>query len=120
MLTAMGYGLLSIVIIVFAVSFVLSLILRFSSLTEDSVGMVVMAATVLAFFMGGFISGGKKGEKGWMVGGGTALLYILLVFLIQFLGYRMTFNAQQIMYHGGYLLSAILGGIIGVNLRSSR
>ena len=66
--------------------------------------------------MGGFISGGKGKQKGWMLGGLTGLLYSITIFLFQFLGLDQLFNFEQIVYYICYILIAMMGGILGVNL----
>ncbi|MGA9287305.1 MAG: TIGR04086 family membrane protein [Anaerobacillus sp.] len=116
-LSSMGSGLLTIVVIVLATSVLFSLILRFTSVSQHGISPFIIVGSVIAFFIGGFISGGKGGEKGWLLGGGTACMYILLLFLIQYLGYRMNMNLEQLLYHGAYALVCILGGIIGVNVK---
>ncbi|RXJ00023.1 TIGR04086 family membrane protein [Anaerobacillus alkaliphilus] len=117
----MVYGLVTILGIILSVSFIISLLLRFTALTETSFSWVIMILTFLALLVGGFVSGGKSKQKGWMVGAGTGLLYSLLVFLVQYLGYNATFTMEQYLFHGGFILAAIIGGIFGVNVvRNSR
>lgn len=119
--TSMIYGLITILVIILSVSFIISLLLRFTSLTESSFKWVIIVLTFVAILIGGFVSGGKSKQKGWLVGAGTGLLYSLLVFLVQYLGYNDTFSMQQYLFHGGYVLIAIIGGIFGVNVvRNSR
>ncbi len=121
LLTSMVFGLVTILGIILSVSFVISLLLRFTSLTENSFSWVIMVLTFVALLVGGFVSGGKSKQKGWMVGAGTGLLYSLLVFLVQYLGYNTTFSMEQYLFHGGFILAAIIGGIFGVNVvRNSR
>lgn len=112
----MLYGLTSIFIIALSFSLVISLILKTTSLTEASFKWVILILSFLALFIGGFISGGKAKQKGWLSGLGTGLLFTFITFLIQYLGYNVGFSAEQYMYHGGYILCAIFGGMIGVNL----
>ena len=119
-ITAMLYGLGTILIIVLAASLILSLLLKFTEIEEASLKWIIMTLSVLALFMGGIVSGRKNKEKGWLIGGGTGLLFTLLVFLVQFLGYKTSFTLQQTLYHLGYIMIAIVGGIIGVNLASKR
>lgn len=120
-LTSMVYGLVTILVIILSVSFIISLLLRFTSLTETSFTWVIMILTFVALLVGGFVSGGKSKQKGWMVGAGTGILYSLLVFLVQYLGYNATFTTEQYLFHGGFILAAIIGGILGVNVvRNSR
>ncbi|MDP4550424.1 TIGR04086 family membrane protein [Alkalihalobacillus macyae] len=116
-LSSMGSGLLTIVVIVLATSVLLSLILRFTSVSQQGISPFIIVGSVIAFFIGGLIAGGKGGERGWLLGVGTACMYIVLLFLIQYLGYRVNMNAEQLLYHGGYGLVCILGSIIGVNLK---
>ncbi|WEZ09421.1 hypothetical protein P5663_06075 [Priestia flexa] len=42
------------------------------------------------------------------------------LFFISGLRYNELFSAQQLLFHGGFLLVAMLGGVIGVNLSGSR
>lgn len=117
---AILYGLITIFVIALVTSLVFSLLLKFTSLTESSITWLLLGLSVLAMFIGGFVAGGNGKEKGWLVGGVTALLYSLIIFLFQFLGYGQIFSMEQTMYHGGFLVVAMVGGVFGVNLASSR
>ncbi|THE15330.1 TIGR04086 family membrane protein [Bacillus timonensis] len=118
MSVAMVYGVVAIFVIVIVSSLLISLLLRFTSLQESSMSWVILGASFLALFIGGFVSGGKGKEKGWLIGGGTGVLYSIIVFIVQFLGYDTTFTVEQTMYHAGFLAAAAIGGIFGVNMTS--
>lgn len=113
---AMVYGVIAIFTIVIVSSLLLSLLLRFTSVQESSLTWVILGVSFIALFAGGFVSGGKGKERGWLIGGGTGVLYSIIVFLVQFLGYDATFSTEQLMYHVGFLAAAIIGGIFGVNM----
>ncbi|GAE35100.1 TIGR04086 family membrane protein [Halalkalibacter akibai] len=117
---AVLFGLTTILLIALSFSFVVSLVLSFSSLTEHSVKWLITIVAFVTMFLGGTISGAKAKEKGWIAGAFTALLFSLLTFLIQYLGYNNTFTSEQYLFHGGYILVAAIGGIIGVNLSSNK
>lgn len=119
-LTAIGYGIASIVILMFITSLILSLLLKFTGLTESSLTWVIMTISFASIFLGGIISGGKHKEKGWLIGGSTGILFTLLVFLVQYLGYQTSFSLEQALYHVGYIITALCGGIIGVNMSGKR
>ncbi|MGO4887412.1 TIGR04086 family membrane protein [Anaerobacillus sp. MEB173] len=119
-LPAMLFGVLAILIIGVSISFLVSILLKFTSLSESSFSWFLLITSFLALFIGGMISGGKAGEKGWLVGASTGIFYSIVIFLAQFLGYNRTFTTEQYLYHGGYILFAILGGIIGVNLLGNK
>ncbi|KKI92331.1 membrane protein [Bacillus sp. SA1-12] len=117
---AVLYGLVTIFIMALATSLVFSLLLKFTSLKESSITWLLVGLSALALFIGGFVAGGNGREKGWLVGGVTALLYSLIIFLFKFLGYGQIFTMEEMMYHGAFLLTAMLGGVFGVNISSSR
>ncbi|GAE25931.1 hypothetical protein JCM9140_1954 [Halalkalibacter wakoensis JCM 9140] len=117
---AVLFGLTTILVIALSFSLVVSMILSFTSLTEHSVKWVITAVAFVSMFLGGIISGAKAKEKGWIAGACTAILFSLLTFFIQYLGYNTTFTNEQYLYHAGYLLAAAIGGIIGVNVSSNK
>nr|WP_090637771.1 TIGR04086 family membrane protein [Neobacillus massiliamazoniensis] len=117
--TSILYGLIFIFFFAAVSSLIFSLILKFTSVREMSLQYVVTAASFIGLFGGGFLSGGKKKEKGWLIGGATGLLYSLIVFIFQYLGYDKLFNTEQMIYHLCYILIAMMGGILGVNIATN-
>jgi putative membrane protein (TIGR04086 family) len=113
---ATGYGVAAIFIIILLSSLIFSLLLKFTSVQEESLTWIILAISFLTLFIGGFVSGGKGKEKGWLMGGATGLLYSLIVFLFQYLGHDAVFSTEQSVYHIGFLATAMIGGIFGVNM----
>jgi putative membrane protein (TIGR04086 family) len=120
----MGISILYGVVVIFLVavisSLIFSLILRFTSTGEASLQFIVTAVSFVSLFVGGFVSGGKGKAKGWLLGGGTGLLYSLIIFLFRYLGHDSLFSVEQVIYHTCYMLVAMMGGILGVNMTTSR
>ncbi|WP_216774523.1 TIGR04086 family membrane protein [Metabacillus halosaccharovorans] len=117
---AILFGLITIFVMALVTSLIFSLLLKFTSLTESSITWLILGLSILALFIGGFVAGGNGKEKGWLIGGITAILFSLIILLFKFLGHGEIYSVQELMYHGGFLLVAMLGGIFGVNLSSSR
>ena len=113
--SALLYGVISIFIIAVFTSLILSLILQFSSLTEMSIGTFVTAISFVSLFIGGFLAGRKRKEKGWLIGLLTGLLFSIIIYLFQYLGLDAHFTPEQFIYHGCFILTAMMGGILGVN-----
>ncbi|UTW70038.1 hypothetical protein KHA80_04655 [Anaerobacillus sp. HL2] len=65
----------------------------------------------------GFVSGGSS-KQGWMVRRWHRYSLFVLVFLIQYLGYNAAFTLQQYLFHGGFIITAIIGGIFGGKYRT--
>ncbi|MFC3883058.1 TIGR04086 family membrane protein [Bacillus songklensis] len=118
--SAILFGVMTIFIIALMTSFVFSLLLKFTNLTESSIQWFVLVLSFIALFIGGFVSGGKGQSKGWLLGASTGLFYSFIVFLIQFLGYDQTFTPQQLLFHGGFIATSVLGGVLGVNMTMKR
>jgi len=113
--SALLYGVLSIFIVAIFTSLILSLILQFSSLTESSINFFVTAVSFFALFIGGFLAGRKRKEKGWLIGLLTGLLFSVVIYLFQYLGLDNHFTMEQFIYHACFILTAMMGGILGVN-----
>lgn len=114
------YGVTTIFLVAIVSSLIFSLILRFTQAGESSLQFAVTAVSFISLFVGGFISGGKGKAKGWLLGGGTGLLYSLIIFLFKYLGHDSLFTIEQVIYHTCYMLVAMMGGILGVNMTTSR
>jgi putative membrane protein (TIGR04086 family) len=117
---AVLYGTTTIFVIAIAASLLFSLLLRFTDLTENSITLFVTIISFLSLFVGGFMSGGKGKTKGWMLGGSTGLIYTLVIFFFQYLGYDSLFSLEQLIYHVCYILTAMMGGILGVNMSGGK
>ncbi|WP_083402055.1 TIGR04086 family membrane protein [Bacillus sp. MUM 116] len=117
--TSVLYGLIFIFVFAAISSLIVSLILKFTYTREASLQYIITALSFIALFGGGFLSGGKRKEKGWLIGGVTGLIYSLIVFLFQYLGYDKLFTFDQIIYHTCYTLIAMMGGILGVNIATN-
>lgn len=117
---AILYGLITIFVVALATSLIITSLLKFTSLSESSITWLLLGISVFALFIGGFVAGGNGKEKGWLIGGITALLYSLIIFLFKFLGHSQLFTMEETMYHAGFLLVAMVGGVFGVNLTSAR
>ncbi|QIZ68494.1 TIGR04086 family membrane protein [Geobacillus subterraneus] len=118
--SALVYGVATIFVLAALISFVFSLLLKWTDIHESSLTWVIFAVSVISMFIGGIVAGGKSQEKGWLAGGLTSLLFTALIFLFQFLGIEKPFTAEQWLYHLVFFVAAALGGIVGVNLSPAR
>ncbi|ABO67861.1 MULTISPECIES: TIGR04086 family membrane protein [Geobacillus] len=118
--SALVYGVSTIFVLAALVSFIFSLLLKWTDIQESSLTWIIFAVSVISMFIGGIVAGGKSQEKGWLAGGLTGFLFTAIIFLFQFLGIEKPFTAQQWLYHLLFFVSAALGGIVGVNLSPAR
>ncbi|WP_042345670.1 TIGR04086 family membrane protein [Bacillus massiliigorillae] len=114
--SAIIYGTISIFVFAVIFSLIFSLLLRFTSLTESSLSYMILILSFISIFIGGVISGGKGKKQGWMLGGGTGLLYTLILLLFQYLGHDSAFTTREWIQSLCYILTCMMGGVLGVNL----
>jgi putative membrane protein (TIGR04086 family) len=114
------YGVLAIFVLITLSSLIFSFILRYTNIQEHSISLIVTIISFIALFVGGFVCGGKGKEKGWLLGSLTGILYTFIIFLSQYLGYGNVFSFEQTIYHICYILTATMGGVLGVNILSGK
>ncbi|WP_163582290.1 TIGR04086 family membrane protein [Gracilibacillus saliphilus] len=112
------YGWIGIFVVMILASVILTLLLRFTSLGESTLEMATLFISFIALFTGGLIAGLKAKHKGILIGTITSLLFTFVVFCYRFLGLQAGFSVVELVNHSAYLLLAIIGAIIGVNLSS--
>lgn len=113
---ALLYGWIFILVFILVSSFILSLIVQFTGIRQQTLSWVAFSVGLIGLFIGGMITGIKGKSKGWIIGGLTGVGFTVFIFLVQFLGYQNGFSLEQTLHHLGFILAAILGGMIGVNL----
>ncbi|MBS4217032.1 TIGR04086 family membrane protein [Bacillus sp. FJAT-49711] len=112
------YGVIAILLLGVVTSMIFSLILHFTETQEKSINLLITIISFFSVFAGGFICGGKGKQKGWLIGGATGLVYSLLILMYQYLGHSALFTPEQLVYHICYILTAMMGGVLGVNILS--
>lgn len=114
--TALLYGLIVAFGIILISSIILALILQFTAFNEPGLNISTLIVGLLALFLAGVTAGMKGKSRGWLIGGMTGIGFSLIIFLIQYLGYRQGFSLEQSLNHLGFIGAALLGGVIGVNI----
>lgn len=116
MLNALLFGWIVVLSLILVSSAIVALLLKVTSLGENLLSWIALVIGILSLFIGGMIAGLKGKTKGWIIGAITGLGFTLFIFLVQFLGYHQGFTLEQTLHHLGYILAALIGGVIGVNI----
>lgn len=114
------YGWIIMLGLILISSFILALLLRFSTFNEPALSWVTLVVGLISLFIGGLVAGVKGKAKGWIIGGFTGIGFTLFTFLVQYLGYQQTFTLEQSIHHLFYIVAASFGGVIGVNVMSNK
>ncbi|MBM7554644.1 TIGR04086 family membrane protein [Thalassobacillus pellis] len=116
---ALGYGLAIILILMLSSSFVLALLLRFTAIDANLLNWMSLILALLILFTGGATAGHRGQEKGWMYGLMTGGAFLVFIVLYQYLGLDKTVSLGQLPYLTGMVAAALIGGMLGVNIRST-
>ncbi|RDW19293.1 TIGR04086 family membrane protein [Oceanobacillus arenosus] len=114
--TALLYGWIVVFSLILLSSIILALLFRFTAFDENSLSWIALTIGFITLFIGGFIAGAKGKMKGWIIGGLIGLGFTLFTFLVQYLGYQHGFSMEQTLTHLGYMVAAVIGSVIGVNI----
>jgi len=116
---ALLYGWIITLGLLLLTSIILAFLLQFTAMDETTLSWITLAVGLISLFIGGIVAGVKGKEKGWVIGAATGAGFTLFTFLVQYLGYQQGFSLEQSLHHAGFILAALLGGAIGVNVIKS-
>ncbi|SFS58682.1 TIGR04086 family membrane protein [Marininema halotolerans] len=101
--------------VVLSGSIITAMLLRFTSVEESSLPYFAYGINALALLSGGWISGRQAGHRGWLYGGLTGIIYVVLVLIIGFLAFNTQMRVQPVLFTLCATGIAAIGGIFGVN-----
>jgi len=113
------FGLAVVWGVVLAGSLLAAFLLRYASVDEGYLPYFTYGINGAALLGGGWISGRRAGERGWLYGGSVGCLYALIVILIGFLAYDASMQIHPFLFAAGAFALGALGGIFGINTRGA-
>ncbi|MGG3518934.1 TIGR04086 family membrane protein [Bacillus pseudomycoides] len=114
--TAIGFGIITLLIFASVTSMVIALLLKFTNISEGTLTVTLFILAILSMLISGFVAGKKAQGKGWLVGLTTGLTFTILVFLVSYLGFSNSLSKSQLLYQLALMGASTLGGIFGVNM----
>ena len=107
-------GLFFIFIIV--ISFFTALI-NLTSINSIILTKISIILTSLSFFIISTIASKKSPEKGYILGIKLGLLMVLILIIVNLIFFRSKINIDRIIYYIILIISSILGGSFGKNIK---
>lgn len=98
--------------------FIFAMLLTYTNIGENTINPVIIVVTGISILIGSGISTLKIRKNGLLNGGLVGLIYILTIYLLSGItGSGFGVNVYTIIMMFVCVISGMIGGIIGVNLR---
>lgn len=107
-----GMFIIFIVVIALATS-----LINLTGINSNITNKVSVILTALSFFIVSALASKSSNEKGYVLGIKLGLIFVLLMTLINLLFFKSSFNIDRIIYYSILIISSILGGSFGKNLK---
>lgn len=110
-------SLISIIISLIAL-FIFSIILTYADVSESIIPIVIIVISNLSILLGSIFCNKKIDKNGILNGMAVGLIYLLVIYVASSIAIKsFSFNLKTIIMILCSMISGILGGIIGVNLK---
>lgn len=77
--------------------------------------IITYIVNAISLLVGGFVTGFKAKERGWIFGGVTGILYTIILFIIAFLAFDIAITSKTLVTMISAFGISAIGGIFGVN-----
>ncbi len=107
-------GLFFILIIVIAF---LTTLINLTSINSTFLSKLSIILTAVSFFIISTLASSKSKDKGYILGLKLGLIMIILLILINLIFFRSNINLDRLIYYIILLISSLLGGSFGKNIK---
>ncbi|NLM50124.1 MAG: TIGR04086 family membrane protein [Clostridiaceae bacterium] len=114
-------SILTALIVSLALLVILSVIITYTSVPENAIGVSVDVISVFGVFLAGLLAARNVENKGWLYGLISGAIFMVLLLLIGYLVFDgVPFRNFNIFLVIMCLLSAVLGGMIGIGTKKGK
>ena len=107
-------GALFVIVPFIVLSFIVSILYYFNITSNSIQNIFKVFIPVLSFFLGGVYLGKHSKENGWLEGLKLGGIFIILFFLISYLGFDVVLSFPGTIYYLIILLSSMFGAMFGI------
>ena len=108
------FGLFLIFIIVIAV---ITSLINLTGMKNITISKLSVILTAISFLIISLLASNKSNERGIITGLKLGLSFIILLMLINLIIFKSPFNIDRLIYYLILMISSILGGSIGKNIK---
>lgn len=103
-----------VVVSFFILSLLVASLYHFNILSNSVYNVFKIIVPILSFFIGGIYLGKHSKVKGWLEGLKLGVFFVILFFMISFLGFDLGLSFKSLIYYIIILFSSMLGAMFGI------
>ena len=108
------FGLFFLIIIIIAI---ITALINLTGINSNTINKLSIILTALSFFIITCLASNNTKQKGFILGLKLGLSFVILLILINLIIFRSSFNIDRLIYYTILILSSLLGGAIGKNIK---
>ena len=91
--------------------------INLTGINSNTINKLSIILTALSFFIITCLASNNTKQKGFILGLKLGLSFVILLILINLIIFRSSFNIDRLIYYTILILSSLLGGAIGKNIK---
>ncbi len=103
----------------FVLTFFITFLHYLNIMSYKTVSILKILIPIISLFIGGFLLGKKSSKKGWLEGIKFGAIFLVFLFLLNYLGFQHSFEIKDLIFYLIIMISAIFGSMIGINRKRS-
>ena len=108
------FGIFFLVIITIAI---ITSLINLTGINSSTINKLSIVITAISFFVIAALASHKTKERGFITGLKLSISFVISLVLINLIIFRSNFNIDRLIYYTILILSGILGGSFGKNIR---
>ena len=108
------FGIFFLVIITIAI---ITSLINLTGINSSTINKLSIVITAISFFVIAALASHKTKERGFIIGLKLSISFVLLLLIINLIVFRSSFNIDRLIYYTILILSGILGGAFGKNIK---
>ena len=91
--------------------------INLTGINSNTINKLSIILTALSFFIITCLASNNAKQKGFILGLKLGISFVILLILTNLIIFRSSFNIDRLIYYTILILSSILGGAIGKNIK---
>jgi len=99
---------------------IMTLLSYFNIIGNTFINILELIIPIFSLFIGSFLLGKSAKEKGYLEGIKFSLIFIIILVLFNYLGLKINFEFNDLIFYLILIISSTLGSMIGINFSKGK